>query len=69
MGLDVYVGTFHRYFSGEWETIMQKHGREMGFDVQVFRPDTRSFLERLRDWFRPEPDLPADGRANADAGH
>lgn len=26
MGLDVYVGTLTRYYSGDWETIMQRQG-------------------------------------------
>jgi hypothetical protein len=37
MGLDVYVGSFTRYYAGDWETIVQKHGREQGLDVQVVR--------------------------------
>jgi hypothetical protein len=37
MGLDVYVGSFTRYYAGNWETIVQRIGREQGFDVEVVR--------------------------------
>ncbi|MSP23014.1 MAG: hypothetical protein EXR66_08425 [Dehalococcoidia bacterium] len=35
MGLDVYAGTFTRYYSGDWETMVQRVGRELGHDVHV----------------------------------
>lgn len=37
MGLDVYVGSFTRYYSGNWETVIQTYGREKGLDIQVVR--------------------------------
>jgi hypothetical protein len=37
MGLDVYVGSLTRYYAGQWETIVQQAGRQIGFDVQVVR--------------------------------
>jgi hypothetical protein len=38
MGLDVYVGSLTRYYSGDWETVVQKWGRENGTPVHVVRP-------------------------------
>ena len=29
MGLDVYVGSLIRYYTGNWETIVQQLGRDM----------------------------------------
>ena len=37
MGLDVYVGSLTRYYSQEWETVMQKHAREKGIPFKVVR--------------------------------
>ena len=37
MGLDIYVGTLSRYYSGNWETIIQQISREQGMEVQVVR--------------------------------
>ena len=37
MGLDVYVGTLTRYFTQDWETIVQQIGREQGLKVRVVR--------------------------------
>lgn len=37
MGLDIYVGTLTRYYSGDWKTIVQQHGEQMGFEVQMLR--------------------------------
>jgi hypothetical protein len=39
MGLDVYVGTLTRYYSGEWETIIQQTAHEAGYTVKIVRPD------------------------------
>ncbi len=57
MGLDVYVGPLSRYYSRDWETIVQQAGREQGFEVQVRRPplpaglrDPQMVLGRLRAW-------------------
>jgi hypothetical protein len=38
MGLDVYVGPLTRYYTGDWETVVQRWARETGRDVQVVRP-------------------------------
>ena len=38
MGLDVYVGSLTRYYTGQWETVVQKAGREQGVEVTVVRP-------------------------------
>lgn len=38
MGLDVYVGSLTRYYSRNWETVVQKYGREMGLTVDIVRP-------------------------------
>lgn len=37
MGLDVYVGTLTRYYSGEWETVIQRYSREQGIPLRVVR--------------------------------
>ena len=37
MGLDIYVGSFTRYYSGNWETVVQKYGSEQSLGVQVVR--------------------------------
>ena len=47
MGLDVYVGSLTRYYVGDWETAVQKYGRESGLSVQVIRPNDRE--ETIRD--------------------
>ncbi|HEY7500546.1 MAG TPA: hypothetical protein VH740_18635 [Vicinamibacterales bacterium] len=39
MGLDVYVGSFTRYYARDWETVVQKYGREQGYPVEVVRGD------------------------------
>jgi hypothetical protein len=38
MGLDVYVGPLSRYYSGNWETIVQQMGRQSGMSITVIRP-------------------------------
>lgn len=35
MGLDIYVGSLTRYYSRDWETIVQQAGRESGMEVQI----------------------------------
>ena len=37
MGLDVYVGPLSRYYSGNWETVLQQMARQGGISVQVIR--------------------------------
>ena len=62
MGLDVYVGPLSRYYSGQWETILQQVGRRSGLTVRVIRPAERKpgFLATLVERFkgRPEPSDP-----------
>ena len=38
MGLDVYVGSLARYYTGDWETAVQQRAREQGADSVVLRP-------------------------------
>ena len=38
VGLDVYVGPLTRYYLGDWETVVQRLGRERGFPVKTIRP-------------------------------
>ena len=37
MGLDLYVGSLTRYFSGDWELIAQRVAKELGHQFQVVR--------------------------------
>lgn len=37
MGLDIYVGSLTRYYSGNWETIIQQQGRLEGYTVHIMR--------------------------------
>jgi hypothetical protein len=37
MGLDVYVGTLTRYYSGEWQTVVQQAAAATGVPVEVVR--------------------------------
>lgn len=37
MGLDVYVGSFTRYYARDWETVVQQAGRLQGVQVNVIR--------------------------------
>lgn len=37
MGLDIYVGSFTRYYAHHWETVIQKAGREQGIQVETVR--------------------------------
>lgn len=56
MGLDVYVGSLVRYYTGDWETIVQQLGRETGVQVVVQRPPLPkpTLLDRLRAFFSPQ---------------
>jgi hypothetical protein len=53
MGLDVYVGSLTRYYAHDWETVIQRAGREQGIPVVVQRrnesPDTINDPAVLRD--------------------
>lgn len=55
MGLDVYVGSLFRYYTGDWETVIQQAGREMGYEVEIARvPRPKPGLfQRLVEWIRP----------------
>src|SRR5579862_4337734 len=35
MGLDIYVGSLTRYYSQQWETVVQRWARENGYTVTV----------------------------------
>lgn len=37
MGLDVYVGSLTRYYSGDWESVVEQAAREQGLDFHVLR--------------------------------
>src|SRR5690348_5881597 len=37
MGLDIYVGSLTRYYAHDWETVIQKAGREQGTPVVIVR--------------------------------
>lgn len=39
MGLDVYVGSFTRYYAGEWEVVTAQAARELGAKFEVVRRD------------------------------
>ena len=39
MGLDVYVGSFTRYYTHDWETVVQQAGRLQGVTVNVIRTE------------------------------
>jgi hypothetical protein len=48
MGLHVYVGSLTRYYTGDWETTVQRLGREHGVPVRVVRPgETPGLTQRL----------------------
>jgi hypothetical protein len=37
MGLDIYVGSFTRYYAGDWELIAARAARELGAEFNVIR--------------------------------
>jgi hypothetical protein len=37
MGLDIYVGSFTRYYRGDWETVVARAAREQGMGFKVIR--------------------------------
>jgi len=39
MGLDVYVRSFTRYYSGQWETVIEAWARETGQSLEVVRAE------------------------------
>ncbi|MGH3646434.1 MAG: hypothetical protein ACRDTM_04560 [Micromonosporaceae bacterium] len=59
MGLDLYVGPLTRYYLGDWQTITQQLGAQLGYEVSVVRPepepedrvtDPGVVLGAVRDW-------------------
>jgi hypothetical protein len=50
VGLDIYVGPLSRYYSGQWQNIIQQFGQANGLPVTVIRPRP-PLLTRLRDLF------------------
>ena len=57
MGLDIYVGSFTRYYTGEWETLLQRLSREGQIPpVQIDRPNppSQGLFRRLVDRLRPK---------------
>jgi hypothetical protein len=53
MGLDVYVGSLTRYYAGDWETVVQRFGRESGMPVKVIRPNDPEDAIRNPEIIRP----------------
>ncbi len=53
MGLDIYVGSFTRYYAGDWELIAQKAAREMGLTIDVIRTQDTEDTERDPEAIRP----------------
>jgi hypothetical protein len=43
MGLDIYVGPLSRYYAGDWETVIQRWGRENGTPITMIRPPGHRF--------------------------
>jgi hypothetical protein len=39
VGLDLYVGALTRYYSGDWETAVQRYAREQGIEMRFATPD------------------------------
>lgn len=68
MGLDVYVGTFTRYYAGDWEPVTAQAARDLGAKFQVIRrddpPDAIREPEEIRpiviEWRRSLSDLLAN---------
>jgi len=53
VGLDVFVGTLTRYYSGDWELITQRLAREMGLPLRVVRQNDQSHAVRDPEQIRP----------------
>lgn len=54
MGLDIYAGPLSRYYSGNWQTVIQKWGAAQGVPVTVVRAGGESFFHRLLSRLMPE---------------
>lgn len=48
MGLDIYVGSFTRYYSGDWESAAARVARELGASFQVIRPNEPDVIPNRR---------------------
>jgi len=72
VGLDVYVGSLARYYSREWETVVERYSREHGiphttiYADQVAQPEQKSFVGRLKGLLKggaaaapPKPQFPS----------
>lgn len=53
MGLDIYVGSFTRYYAGDWELVTAQAARELGAKFQVIRGDDPSDAIRDPEKIRP----------------
>src|SRR2546427_925453 len=55
MGLDLYVGPLTRYYTGNWETILQQAAKGSDISVKIVRPNppNQGWFARLLDQFRP----------------
>ena len=55
MGLDVYVGPLTRYYTGNWETILQQATKGSDIPLRISRanPPKQGWFARLLDQFRP----------------
>jgi hypothetical protein len=64
MGLDIYVGSLSRYYSGGWETVAEQAAREQGLDCLVLHigdngeeqdlEEIRARVLAWRDWMNAE---------------
>lgn len=50
MGLDIYAGTLTRYYSGEWETQVQKWARENGYEFDKIDQDGNKIIQEEVDF-------------------
>jgi hypothetical protein len=57
MSLDVYVGTLTRYYSGDWQTTVQREYAAKGIDVKVLRPpvSAESFEHQITGMNKRDP--------------
>jgi len=53
VGLDVFVGSLTRYYSGDWELIAQQAAKEMGLNLEVIRQHNPPDAIRDPDQIRP----------------
>jgi len=52
MGLDIFVGSYTRYYAGDWETVVQRYGWQNGLPVEGVQrshgPDAVTDPEQIR---------------------